>query len=86
MWYQTDGCTEQYRCPNSYYTMYLISKSYQIFLDRAVDTPGNGKGVVDGFNAAQKKYLDTCLRMCSTTEVDEIDSKRMRVDAMTEKG
>ena len=31
-------------------------------------------------------YLVTCLRMISTTNKDKIDSKRMRVEAMTEKG
>ena len=53
---------------------------------RAVDTPGRGKDVVDGFNAVQKRYLATCLRMNSTSEVYKIDINRMRVDAMTEKG
>ena len=56
-----------------------------MFLDRSVDTPGHGKDVVDGFNAFQKQYLATCLRMRSTPEKDKIDSKRMRVEAMTEK-
>ena len=41
---------------------------------------------MDGFNAFQKLYLDTCLRMRSTPEKDKIDSKRMHVEAMTEKG
>ena len=41
---------------------------------------------MDGFNAAQKRYLATFLRMRSTTEKYKIDSKRMGVDAMTEKG
>ena len=41
---------------------------------------------MNDFNAVQKQYLATCLRMCSTPEVDKIDSKRMRVDAMTKKG
>ena len=66
--------------------MSLLSKSYQIVLDGSVDTPGHGKDVVDGFNDVQKQYLATCLRMCSTPEVDNIDSKRMLVDAMNEKG
>ena len=38
------------------------------------------------FNDFQKKYLATCLRMRSTPEKDKIDSKSMRVYAMTEKG
>ena len=40
---------------------------------------------MDGFNAVQKRYLATCLRIHSTPEVDKIDSKRMHVDAMTKK-
>ena len=64
----------------------FLSKSYQIFLDRYVDTPGHGKYVVGGFNTVQKQYFATCLRMRSTTEKDKIYSKRMRVDAMTVKG
>ena len=64
--------------------MSYLSKSYQIVLDRAVDIPGHGKDVVDGFNAVQKRYLATCLRMRSTPEKDKIESKCMRVDAMTE--
>ena len=41
---------------------------------------------MDGFNAVQKLYLATCLRMHSTPEKYNIDSKRMHVEAMTEKG
>ena len=66
--------------------MSYLSKSYQIVIDRAVDKPGHGKDVVDGFIAVQKRYLATCLRMRSTPEKHKIDSKRMRVEAMTEKG
>ena len=86
MWDQTDGCAKQYRCSIAYYLMTYLSSSYKTVLDRAVDTPGHGKDVVDGFNAVQKRYLVTCLRMRSTPEKDKIDSKCMRVEAMTEKG
>ena len=65
--------------------MYFLSKSYQIILDRAVDTLCHGRDVVDGFNSVKKRYLATCLRMCITPKVDKIESKRMRVDAMTKK-
>ena len=54
MWDQTDGCAKQYRCSIAYYLMYFISKSYQIVLDRAVDTPDHGNYVVDGLYAVQK--------------------------------
>ena len=85
MWDQTYGCAKQSKFSISYYLIYFLSKSYQIVLDRAVDIPGSGKDLVGGFNAVQKQYLDTCLRMCSTPEVYNIDSKCMYVDAMTEK-
>ena len=86
IWDQTDGFAKQYRCSISYQLMSYLSKSYQIVLDSDVDKPGHGKDVVDGFNAVQKQYLATCLRIRSTPEKDKIDSKRMRVEAMTEKG
>ena len=66
--------------------MSYLSKSCQIVLDRAVDTPGHGKDVVDGFIAVQKRYLATFLRMRSTPEKDKIDIKCMCVEAMTDKG
>ena len=85
MWDQTYGCAKQYRCSIAYYLMSYLSTSNQIVLDRAVDITGHGKDVVDGFNAIQKRYLATCLRMRITPEKDKIDSKRMRVESMTEK-
>ena len=85
MWDLIDGCTKQYRCSIAYYLMSYLSKSYQNFLNRDVDTPGHGKDVVNGFNAVHKRYLATCLIMRSTPEVDKIYSKLMRVDAMTQK-
>ena len=85
MWDQKDGCAKQYRCSIAYYLMSYLSKSYQFFLDRAVDTPGHGKYVVDGFNAVNTRYLATCLIIRSTPEKDNIDNKRIRVEATTEK-
>ena len=84
MWYQKDGCATQYRCYISYYLMSFLSKSHQIVLDRAIDTLGHGKYVVDDFKNVQKRYSATCLRMRSMSGKDKIDSKRMRVDAMNE--
>ena len=65
------------------YVFYI--KIISIFLDRSVDKTSHGKDVMDGFNTVQKQYLAACLRMRSTPEVDKIDSKRMRFDAMTNK-
>ena len=55
MWDQTDGCENQYMCSIAYYLMYFLSKSYNIILDRFVDTPGHRTDLVDGFNADQKR-------------------------------
>ena len=57
MWDQIDRCAKHYSCSIAYYLMYFLSKSYQIVLDIAVDTPGHRKDVVDGFNTVQKLYL-----------------------------
>ena len=85
MWDETDGCSKHFRCSIAYHIMYFLSKSYQIVLDRAVDTPVHGKDKVGGFNAFQKQYLAACLKMRSMTEVDKIYGKRRRVHAITDK-
>ena len=82
LWDKIDRCAKQYRCSIAYYLMSFLSESYQNFLDRVVDTPDHGKDVVDGFNTVQKRYLATCFRMRSTTEVDNIDIKCMCIDSM----
>ena len=40
----------------AYYLMSYLSTAYQTVFDRAVDTPGNGKDAVNGFNPVQKRY------------------------------
>ena len=52
--------------------MSFLSKSYQIFIDRAVDTPGHGRDVVDGFNDVLNRYLATYLRMRSNPEEEKL--------------
>ena len=64
----------------------LYKNHIKFFLDRAVDKPGHGKYIVGGFNDVLKRNLATCFRMRSMLEVDKIDSKRMRVDAMNKNG
>ena len=85
MWDKAYGCAKQYKCSIAYYMISFLYKSYQIVLDRDADTTGHGKDVVDSFNSVQKRYLDTCLIMSIAPEVDKIDSKRMCVDAMSNK-
>eukprot|EP00978_Attheya_sp_CCMP212_P009286 scaffold21956_cov70-Attheya_sp.AAC.2 len=88
MWDQTDGCGKQYRCCIAYYLLSVVSVKFQIVIDRAVDTPGHGKDVVDGFNAVQKRFLTTCLRKTNMPEVHDTvnDDDRMLIHSMTEKG
>ena len=86
MWYQKYGCVKHYRCSIAYYMMSFLSKSYQNFLDRSVDTSGQGKDLVNGFNNDHKLYLATCLIMHRTPEADKIDINCMRDDSMIQKG
>ena len=37
--------------------MTVLSSSYGIITDRAINVPGHGKNFVDGLNAADKSYL-----------------------------
>ena len=57
VWEGTDGGSKQYRCAFVLYLMTVLSYSYGIILDQAIDAPGHGKNVVDGLNATYKRYL-----------------------------
>ena len=39
------------------YLMSVLSSSYVIIMDRAINAPGNGTNVVDGLNATDKRHL-----------------------------
>ena len=54
----TNGCAKQYRCTLSVYLMTVLSSSYVIITDRAINAPGHGNNVVDGLNATEKHYLN----------------------------
>ena len=53
----TDGCAKQYRRALDIYLMTMLSYSYGIRMDSAINTPGHGKNVVDGINTNDKHYL-----------------------------
>ena len=57
IWENTDGCAEQYRCASALYLVSLISQTYSLIIDRGISAPGNGKEVVDGLNAVDKRYI-----------------------------
>ena len=58
VWEDTDGCDKQYRFDLDIYLMTVLSPSYGIKMDRAINAPGHGNNVVDGINATEKRYLD----------------------------
>ena len=39
------------------YLMSVMSKTYSIIIDCGISAPGHGKEVVDGINAADKRYI-----------------------------
>ena len=51
VWEDTDDCSKQYRCALDIYLMTLLSSSYDIIMDCAIDEPGHGKNSFDGINA-----------------------------------
>ena len=53
----TDVCAKKYRCALTIYLMTVLSYSYVIIMDRAMDAPGQEKNVVDGLYATGKSYL-----------------------------
>ena len=57
IWENTDDCSEQYRCASALYLMSVMSQTYSIIIDRGTSAHGNGKEVVDGLNAVDKRYI-----------------------------
>ena len=56
VWEDTDGCAEQYRCDLAIYLLTVLSSSYDIIIDRAINVPGHGNNVVDVLNGIDKRY------------------------------
>ena len=54
VWEDTDGCAKKYMCALTIYLMTVLSSSYGIMMDRAVNAPCHGKNVVDGLNSMEK--------------------------------
>ena len=57
VWEDTDGLAKKYRCYLTIYLMNVLSSSYGIIMDQAMNAPGHGNNVVDGLNATRKRYL-----------------------------
>ena len=57
VWEDTDGCANKYRCTFAVYLMNLLSSSYGIIMNRAINVPGHGNNCFDGLYATYKCYL-----------------------------
>ena len=57
VWWDTDGCTDKYRCALDIYLMTVLSSSYGIIMNLEINAPGNGNNVVYGLNVMYRFYL-----------------------------
>ena len=57
IWENTDGCDDKYRCASAIYLMSVILQCYSVITDFGISAPGHVKEVVDGPNAAYKRYI-----------------------------
>ena len=57
VWEDTDGCANNYRCVFGIHLMTVLSSSYGIILEIAMNAPGHEKNLVDRLNAKVKTYL-----------------------------
>ena len=53
----TDDCAKQYRFALDKYLITVLSSSYGITMDCAINSLGHEKKVVYGLNATDKRYL-----------------------------
>ena len=57
VWEYTNGCAKQYICDLAIYLMAVLSSSYGIIINFAINAPGHGNNVFDGINATYNRYL-----------------------------
>ena len=58
VWEDTGGRAKQYMCALSIYLMTVLSSSYGVIMDRAINSPNHVNNIVDGINAMEKLYLN----------------------------
>ena len=56
-WEDTDGCAKQYRYTLDICLMNVLSSSYGIIMDSAINSLDHGKNAVYGINATKEKKL-----------------------------
>ena len=57
IWENTYGCTKQYICASALHLMSVMSQCYSVIIDWGISETGHGKEVLDGLNAADKRYI-----------------------------
>ena len=57
VWDDHNSCSKQYICALAIYLMTVLSSSYGIITNRAINSSVQGNNVVDGLNATEKNYL-----------------------------
>ena len=57
VWKDTDGCAKKYMCALDIYLMTVLSSSYGMTMDGAINETVHGKNVVDELNAKDKCSL-----------------------------
>jgi hypothetical protein len=53
----TNGCAKQYQCTTALFLLSLLLCVHKVAMDSAVGASYHGKDIVDGLNAANKRYL-----------------------------
>ena len=57
VWEETVGCAHQYRCDLAIHLVTVLSSSYGIIMDHAINSPVNGNNFVVGLNATDMLHL-----------------------------
>ena len=57
IWYNIDGCADQYKCATTLYLLSILYYAYNIVIDYDVGGYMHGKDVLDVLNATNKDFL-----------------------------
>ena len=71
VWEDTDGSANKCRCALAMYFMNVLSSSYGIIIDCAINVSGHGKNVVDGMNSTHKRYLKEQIEIIGILEIND---------------
>ena len=57
VWEYINVCAKKYRCVLDKYLMNVLSSSFCIIMNNAINATGHRNNIVDGLNATDKNYL-----------------------------